>query len=149
MTAVLEEGEWSAACLGRTFPPWKTRYPLYKRLGGPQGRSGWDENLVPTGIRSRTWTRICIYIYVFMYKGKVALIHATKAYRGCGCQPPPMFNFNIKRRWLVSLTSLSLYLKERTTDTHRKEAGWTPEQVWSFWGETNRLAMQGFELPTI
>jgi len=27
---------------------------LYKRLGGPQGQSGQAENLVPTGIRSRT-----------------------------------------------------------------------------------------------
>jgi len=49
MTAVLEGGEWSAARPGRTLPPWKTRYPLYSRLGGPQGRSGRAENLVPTG----------------------------------------------------------------------------------------------------
>jgi len=30
----------------------KTRYPLYRRLGGAQGRSGRAENLVLTGIRS-------------------------------------------------------------------------------------------------
>ena len=36
------------------LPPEKTRCPLYKRLGGPQGRSGRAENLLPTGIRSRT-----------------------------------------------------------------------------------------------
>ena len=36
------------------FTPGKTRYPFYRRLGGPQGWSGWGENLVPTGIRSRT-----------------------------------------------------------------------------------------------
>ena len=36
------------------LPPGKTRYPLYRRLGGPQGRSGRAENFVPTGIRSRT-----------------------------------------------------------------------------------------------
>ena len=36
------------------LPPGKTRYPLYRRLGGPQGRSGRAENLVTTGIRSRT-----------------------------------------------------------------------------------------------
>ena len=47
-------GEWSAARPGRTLPPGKTRYPLYRRLGGPQGRSGCAENLVPIGIRSRT-----------------------------------------------------------------------------------------------
>jgi len=54
MTAALEEGEWSAARPGRTLPPGKTRYPFYKRLGRPQGLSGRAENLVPTGIRSRT-----------------------------------------------------------------------------------------------
>jgi len=54
MTAALEGGEWSAARHGRTLPPGKTRYPLYRRLGGPQGWSGRAENLVPTEIRSRT-----------------------------------------------------------------------------------------------
>ena len=37
MTAALEGGEWSAARPGRTLPPGKTRYPLYRRLGGSQG----------------------------------------------------------------------------------------------------------------
>ena len=52
MTAALEGSEWSAARPGRTLPPGKIRYPLYRRLGGPQGRSGRAENLAPTGIRS-------------------------------------------------------------------------------------------------
>ena len=51
-TAALEGGEWSAARPGRTLPPGKARYPFYRRLGVPQGRSG-RENLVHTGIRSR------------------------------------------------------------------------------------------------
>jgi len=54
MTAALEGGEWSAARSDRILPVGKTRYPFYRRLGGPQGRSGQVENLVPTGIRSRT-----------------------------------------------------------------------------------------------
>jgi len=54
MTAALEGGEWSEARLGRTLPPRKTRYPFYRRLDGPQGRSARAEDLVPTGIRSRT-----------------------------------------------------------------------------------------------
>jgi len=54
MTAALEECEWLAARPGRTLPLGKTRYQLYRRLGGPQSRSGRAENLVPTGIRSRT-----------------------------------------------------------------------------------------------
>ena len=54
MTAALEGDEWSAARPGRTLLPGKTRYPFYRRLGGPQDRSGRAENLVLTGIRSRT-----------------------------------------------------------------------------------------------
>jgi hypothetical protein len=37
-------GEWSAARPGQNLPPGKTRYPLYRRLGGPQGRYGQGEN---------------------------------------------------------------------------------------------------------
>jgi len=54
MTAALEGSEWSAAHPGRTLPPGKTRYPFYRRLSVPQGRSGQAKNLVPTGIRCRT-----------------------------------------------------------------------------------------------
>jgi len=54
-----DHGTWRAECsasrLGRTLPPGKTRYPFYRKLGGPQGRSGRAENTVPTGIRSRTF----------------------------------------------------------------------------------------------
>ena len=50
----IRRAEWSAARPARTLPPGKTRYPFYRRLGGPHGRSGRAENLVPTGIRSRT-----------------------------------------------------------------------------------------------
>ena len=53
MTAALEGGEWSAARPGRTLTAGKTRYPFYRRVSGPHGRSGRAENLVPTGIRSR------------------------------------------------------------------------------------------------
>ena len=53
MTVALEGGEWSAARPVDTTPG-RNRYPFYRRLGGPQGRSGRTENLVPTGIRSRT-----------------------------------------------------------------------------------------------
>ena len=49
MTAALEGGEWSAARPGLTLTPGATRYPLYRRLGGPQGRSGLTENLAPPG----------------------------------------------------------------------------------------------------
>jgi len=59
------------------FTPGKTRYPFYRRLGGPQDRSGWEENLVPTGIRSRTvqsvvirytdWATRNVYTLVYIF----------------------------------------------------------------------------------
>jgi hypothetical protein len=54
MTVALEGGEWSAARPGSTLLPGKTRYPFYRRLGGLQGQSGRAEDLVSTGIQSRT-----------------------------------------------------------------------------------------------
>ena len=40
-------GEGSASRPGRSLPPEKTRYPLYRRLGGPQGRSGQVRKISP------------------------------------------------------------------------------------------------------
>jgi hypothetical protein len=81
MTAALEGGEWSAARPGRTLPTGKTRYPFYMRLGGPQDRSGREENLVPTGSRSRTVQPVAQSLYrlsypAHIYEGKVIPLQA-------------------------------------------------------------------------
>ena len=47
MTMALEGGEGSASRPGRSLTPGKTRYPLYRRLGGPQGRSGQVRKISP------------------------------------------------------------------------------------------------------
>jgi len=47
LTTALEGGEGSASRPGRSLPPGKTRYPLYRRLGGPQGRSGQVRKISP------------------------------------------------------------------------------------------------------
>jgi len=52
----------TAARPGSNLPPGKTRYPFYRSLGVPQGRSGRAENLVPTGIRSRTVQPVVCYM---------------------------------------------------------------------------------------
>ena len=87
MTATLEGGEWSAACPGRTLPPGKTRYPLYRRLGGPQGRSGRAENLVPTGIRSQTLQPVAQSLYRLSYRAhqpnQVSFLYHSIHYRFC------------------------------------------------------------------
>ena len=49
------------------LPPGKTRYPFYRRLGGPQGRSGWVENLISTRIRSRTIQPVAQLLYQLSY----------------------------------------------------------------------------------
>jgi len=67
MTAALEGGEWSESRPGRILPPGKTRYPVSRRLGGPQGRSGRAENLVPAGIRSRTVQPVAQSLYRLSY----------------------------------------------------------------------------------
>jgi len=53
MITALEGGEGSASRPGRSLPPGKTRYPLYRRLGGPQGWSGQLRKSRHTGIRFR------------------------------------------------------------------------------------------------
>jgi hypothetical protein len=47
MTTALEGGEGSASRPGRSLPPGKTRYPLYRRLGGPHSRSGQVRKISP------------------------------------------------------------------------------------------------------
>ena len=42
--------ERSAARPGRSLPPGKTRYPFYRRLCGPQGRSGQVRKISPTPV---------------------------------------------------------------------------------------------------
>ena len=56
-------------------PPGKTRYPLYRRLGGPQGRCGRAENIVPTGIRSRTFQHLAQSLYRLSYPAHVRIIY--------------------------------------------------------------------------
>jgi len=53
------------------LPPGKTRYPLYRRLGGPQGRSGLVRKISFTGIRSpdrpvRSESLFNVYIYLYI-----------------------------------------------------------------------------------
>jgi len=101
MTAALEGSEWSAARPGRNLPPGKTRYPFYRSLREPRGRSGRAENLVPAGIRSRTvqpvvsrytdwatgstknpkYQQESLMDYEFFFQQETRLNHA--------CSPPP------------------------------------------------------------
>jgi len=55
LTSALEGAEGPASRTGRTLPPGKTRYPLYRRLCGPQGRPGQVRKIsLPPGFDLRT-----------------------------------------------------------------------------------------------
>jgi hypothetical protein len=47
LTSALDEGKWSTPLLGRFTPGKETGYPLYRRLGGSQGRSGRVRKISP------------------------------------------------------------------------------------------------------
>jgi hypothetical protein len=47
LTTTLEGGEGSVSCPSHSLPPGKTRCPLYRRMGGPQGRSGQVRKISP------------------------------------------------------------------------------------------------------
>jgi hypothetical protein len=53
-----------------TLPPGKTRYPLYRRLGGPHGRSGCVRKITPsTGIRPPDRSACSQSLYRLSYPG--------------------------------------------------------------------------------
>jgi len=56
LTSTLDAGGWSTPRPGRFTPGKETRYPFYRRLSGPQGRSGLVRKISPTpGFDSRTF----------------------------------------------------------------------------------------------
>jgi len=47
LTSALDGGEWSVLCPNWFIPRKGTRYPSYRRLGGPQGQSGRVQRISP------------------------------------------------------------------------------------------------------
>jgi hypothetical protein len=68
------------------LPPWKTRYPLYRRLGGPQGRSGrvrkispppgFDRQTQPVASRYTDWAIPAIQTPGLVWTGAENLVSA-------------------------------------------------------------------------
>ena len=67
----------------RPLPPGKNRYPFYRRLDEPQGRSGRAENLVLTGIRSRTVQHRLQSLYRLSYRAHCKTI--LRPWNGPAC----------------------------------------------------------------
>jgi hypothetical protein len=76
--------EVSASRLGRILPPGKTRYPLYRRISGPQGRTGQVRKISPhTGIQSPERPARSQSLYRLSYRAHVLIIFLSKMNRAC------------------------------------------------------------------
>ena len=80
MTTALEGGEGSASRPGHSLPPGKTRYPLYRRLGGPQGRCGQVRKISPPqGFDPRTVqpvaSRYTVYATLLIMTLRISTYH--------------------------------------------------------------------------
>ena len=108
MTTALEEGEGSASRPGRSLPPGKTRYPLYRRLRGPQGRSGQVKCTLVQALRLCT--------------GRTA----QRVGRGLAL---PFLDHGTRIGWGVRVTPRPLFTPRKDPVPTVQEAGWTPGPV--------------------
>jgi hypothetical protein len=76
-TSALGGGEGSASRPGRILPLGKTRYPLYRMLGGPQGRSGQVRKISPHR-DFFTFVRI-VYFLLFWYWTKDGMLQRLRS----------------------------------------------------------------------
>ena len=77
-TTALEGGEGSASRPGRSLLPGKTRYTLYRRLGGPQGRSGHVRKISPQpGFDPRTVQPVASRYTDYVTRPTPCTVHAA------------------------------------------------------------------------
>jgi hypothetical protein len=71
LTSALSGSEWLTSCPGYFTPGKECRYPLNRRLGGPQSQSGCfeeEKNLLPVlGCEPRTVQHIALSLYLLHY----------------------------------------------------------------------------------
>jgi hypothetical protein len=111
LTSALDGCEWSTFRPGRSLPPGKTRYPLYRRLGGPQGRSGqvWKMSLLP-GFDLRPVQPVAQSLYGLSYRahwtqdGQVKFSTET-----CMVCSVGHVAISIRRKYVLSVTQQSAY----------------------------------------
>ena len=138
MITALERGEWSAARPSRTLPPGKNRYPLYRRLGGPQGLSGRAQNLAPPEFDP--WT---IQPVVSRYSD-----WATRP-----TVPIKTHNFNLhhfaitntERNWRTRTEQVRCYLQSISSATSFSACYKWPQRSVSEVGPRNAYKSKGFE----
>ena len=139
MTTALKVGEGSASCPGRYLPPGKTRYTLYRRLGGPQGQSGQVRKISPPpGFDPRT-----VQPVASRYTD-----YATRPTRTGGTE----FHFLRPHTWMKYLPSamfIFVYFHQKTNEQScvcnlntrgRWETNFMPQLLYS-WGKILRYPL--------
>jgi len=112
LTTTLERGEWSASHPGRSLPPRKTRYPLYRRLGGPQSRSRQVRKISPpTGIRSLDRSAPSQSLYRLGYPAHFEVMYDIGISMG---------NISLYRKYL---SVCRIIVKLRLSEGHRQYVG--------------------------
>ena len=141
MTTAIEGDEKSAAPPARFLPPGKSRYPLYRRLDGPQGRSvqvrkispppGFDHQNAQAvanrhiGYTTRlTGLRTSMYVRKFMVQVRVVTsrLHVYAVSKICPDRTPILSSFQSPIRWItvttVNMKMLNVKLSLSTTSGH-------------------------------
>ena len=126
------------------LPPGRTRYPLYMRLGGPQGRSGRVRKISPTTgirspdhpVRSESLYRLshpgphkkCVHILIQKPKREGILGNLTR-------------DWGIILKWNLKKQDVHLYVVNASGSRYIKVAGlvkkavkfWCPQSFGNFW----------------
>ena len=154
MTTALEGGEGLASRPGRYLPPGKTRYPLYRRLGGPQGRSGQvRKTSPPPGFDPRTVQPVASRYTDYATrptdcrvkgKGKFVSAHAMKAYvKGNRGIAAFILNLSARWRWAFNVTFRPVFhIEKQARYPLNTRLGWLESRSGLF-GKRNYLTPSG------
>jgi hypothetical protein len=106
MTTALEGGEGPASLPDRSLPPGKTRYPLYRRLDGPQGLSGQVRKISPPpGFDPPTVQPVASYYTDYATRPTTVLVY--------------LFNFNIAISSIVDVIFVLPWLAVHNVVGHK------------------------------
>jgi len=100
LITALERGDGSASRPGRSLPRGKIRYPLYRRLGGPQGRSGRVRKISPPpGFDPRTVEPVASRYTDLATRPKVKLRGTTYNLFTCQSDSDAILSKSMQRLW--------------------------------------------------
>jgi hypothetical protein len=103
------------------YPPGKTRYPLYRRLGGPQGRYGQVRKISPTPTGIRSPDRPARSQSLYRLSHPALTIYTTAFFHTTNLQLFLSFDSSV-RNWLAAPPLLQTILY--TVFNYDQDTGW-------------------------